>query len=109
MPLQSTALDKIRTPIGYGKSSYTKEDNPAAYKHGPANFLFYNPGTYYPLPSMARHGGYSIHASWRREAGNEGYKERVAGDCAFVGNFYKDGEGLKKFKLYQNFTYHSKL
>ena len=95
MSLQSTALDKISTPIGYGKSSYTKEDNPPAYKHGPVNFLFYSDNKYYPLPAMATHGKYSIHESWRREAGEDGYRERLpAGDCSYVGHFYKEGEGF---------------
>ena len=94
MSLQSAALDKIRTAYGYGRANYTKEGNPFAYKNGPANFLFYA-DSHYPLPNMFTHGEYMIHESWRREAGEDGYRERLpAGDCSYVGHFYKEGEGF---------------
>ena len=93
MPFQPAVLDKIKSAYGYGRTNYGKEENPYAYKYGPANYLFYADGSY-PLPNMFTHGKYRVNESWRKDEGETRYRERVAGDCAYVGNFYKVGEGF---------------
>ena len=103
MHIQAAALLRIQYVFGEGKTNCGKEENPKAYRNGPFSFLFSSVikrpylDKFWPLPKMdwdgqyRTHDGYEIHQSWKRDAGQK-YYERVAGDCAFVGNFYPEGE-----------------
>ena len=90
MPLQSAALLRIQYIYSEGKSL-----NPiGTYNYGPFNFLISSEkdrDKFWPLPKMMTHDGYEVHQAWKRDAGQR-YYERFAGDCAFVGNFYPEGE-----------------